>query len=370
MTSEQTKALIPEDFHLIDYTKLKGCGCKIPQAELLAHLRRIVPDEVGQSDCSIVPVGPPEAGLKLVSTTDFFYPLVDDPYIMGRIGCCNVLSDLYAAGVTHCDSLLMLFAECTEIPDKDGLRSRVTQLLMKGFSDAAHDVGVNIGGGQSVRGAWPLIGGAASAVCNKDQYIEPIRAVPGDVVVLTKPLGMQVCVNAHQWHGRRETSELFRERAEKLDKILPEGLIEETYQKAARQMSRMNKVAAELMHKYDAHAGTDVTGFGVIGHSTNLALEQKYAPGVSIRIHTLPILKGMTEVIDVVYFPLLEGRSAETSGGLLICLKDMETARAFCEEIERLEGYPAWIIGDVIERDPKTDAPPAFIVENPTIIEV
>jgi len=77
----------------------------------------------------------------------------------------------------------------------------------------------------------------------------------------------------------------------------------------------------------------------------------------------------MVKVLDVVQFPLLQGKSAETSGGLLICLKDMETARAFCEEIERIEGYPAWIIGDVIERDPAKDTPPAFIVENPTIIE-
>jgi len=289
--------------------------------------------------------------------------------MMGRIGCCNVLSDLYSAGVTHCDSLLMLLAECIEIDDKDGLRGRVTQLLMRGFSDAARDVGVAVTGGQSVRGAWPLIGGAASAVCTSDEYMEPVRAVPGDVVVLTKPLGMQVCVNAHQWVARRDISPLFRQRSDALDKILPEGLVEETYQKAARQMARMNKIAAELMHKYDAHAATDVTGFGILGHSTNLAQEQKYSPGVQIRLHTLPILKGMVKVLEVVQFPLLQGRSAETSGGLLICLKDMETARAFCEEIERIEGYPAWIIGDVIERDPSTNAPPAFIVENPTIVE-
>ena len=70
-------------------------------------------DDVARSDVSMVPVGPPGAGLKLVTTTDFFSPLIDDPYVMGRIGCCNVLSDLYSAGVTHCDSLLMLLAKAT-----------------------------------------------------------------------------------------------------------------------------------------------------------------------------------------------------------------------------------------------------------------
>jgi len=360
--------MIPEDFHLTDYTKMKGCGCKIPQRDLLNYLHNVVGHDVGQNDVSITPVGPEGSGLKLISTTDFFYPLVDDPYMMGRIGCCNVLSDLYSAGVTHCDCMLMLYAECIEIPEKDGLRQRVTQAIMQGFNDAAREVGVSVTGGQSVRGAWPLIGGVASAVCTPEQFVDPVRAVPGDVLVLTKPLGMQVCVNTHQWAARRETSEGFRQRAEQLDKILPEGLLEETFRKAARQMARMNKTAAELMHKYDAHAATDVTGFGIVGHANNLALEQK--ADVSIRLHTLPFLKGMVKAATEVatQFPLLQGRSAETSGGLLICLKDMETARAYCEEIERLEGYPAWIIGDVIEHD-KSKEDRAFIVENPTIIE-
>lgn len=329
----------------------------------------MVPAGVAQSDVSVVPVGPPAADLVLVTTTDFFYPLVDDPYVMGRIGCCNVLSDLYAAGVTRCDSLLMLLAECTEIPDTDGLRGRVTQLLMRGFADAARDVGVAVTGGQSVRGAWPLIGGAASAVAPRAQCLAPGRAVPGDVVVLTKPLGMQVCVNAHQWLARRATSPVFRARAEKLDALLPAGLVEDTYRRAARQMARMNRRAAELMHTHGAHAATDVTGFGVVGHAGNLALAQAHRPGVALELHTLPVLRGMVRVLDVVDFPLLQGRSAETSGGLLVCLPDEAAARAYCAALERDEGFPAWIVGRVVERDPAKDTPPAYIVDNPTIVE-
>ena len=335
----------------------------------------MVPEGVGQSDVSVVPVGAPAADLVLVTTTDFFYPLVDDPYVMGRIGCCNVLSDLYAAGVTHCDSLLMLLAECTEIPDTAGLRGCVTQLLMRGFADAARDVGVAVTGGQSVRGAWPLIGGAASAVCPRTQLLAPGRAIPGDVVVLTKPLGMQVCVNAHQWLARRATSPVFRARAEQLDALLPAGVVEASYRTAARQMARMNRRAAELMHVHGAHAATDVTGFGILGHAANLAQEQgqsqgkEQGPSVALEIHTLPILRGMVRVLDVVNFPLLQGRSAETSGGLLVCLPSEAAARAYCAELERDEGFPAWIVGRVVERDPATDTPPAYIVEKPTIIE-
>lgn len=81
-------------------------------------------------DCSVVPLSKP--GLSLISTTDFFYPNVDDPYYQGRIGCANVLSDLYSFGIVNCDTMLMILAASTEIPEKD--RYIATKLMMKGFA--------------------------------------------------------------------------------------------------------------------------------------------------------------------------------------------------------------------------------------------
>lgn len=97
-------------------------------------------------DCSIVPLR--HDGLFLISTTDFFYPLVDDPYIQGQIGCANVLSDLYAMGVTACDNMLMLVAASTQMEEE--LRLAVTRRMIQGFNDLAASAGAEVTGGQTV----------------------------------------------------------------------------------------------------------------------------------------------------------------------------------------------------------------------------
>lgn len=129
-------------------------------------------------------------GLCLVQTTDFFYPLVDDPYMMGKIACANVLSDLYAMGVTECDNMLMLLGVSTKMTEKE--RDVVIPLIMRGFKDSALEAGTTVTGGQTVVNPWCTIGGVASTVCQPNEYIVPDNAVVGDVLVLTKPLGTQV----------------------------------------------------------------------------------------------------------------------------------------------------------------------------------
>jgi len=284
---------------------------------------------------------------------------------MGYIGACNVLSDLYAAGVTNCNSLLMLLAESTEIENK-AVRSATTTLLMKGFAAAAKAAGTTVSGGQSVRGAWPLIGGAASSVVPASDLLDLSRAEKGNVAVLTKPLGMQVAVNVHQWWARREKSDCFAERAKFLDETFPPEFVPSLYEKAAKQMMRLNKHAAELMHKYDARACTDVTGFGILGHAMNLVSSQHKRHEITLEIHTMPILEGMKTVNEKIPFRLMQGLSAETSGGLLIVFKDLQTAKQFCDEIQKDEGFPAWIIGEFVERKEDLDAE---IVNDVKVIE-
>ena len=118
------------------------------------------------------------------------------------------------------------------------------------------------------------------------------------------------------------------------------------------------------MHKHNVHACTDVTGFGILGHAQNLAKHQKNE--VSFVIHNLPIIAHMASISQSsgITFGLLQGTSAETSGGLFIVLPH-EQAAAFCKELQAEEGYPAWIIG-VVEKGDRT----ARIVEKPRIIEV
>jgi len=107
----------------------------------------------------------------------------------------------------------------------------------------------------------------------------------------------------------------------------------------------LNRDAARLMHKYHVHAGTDVTGFGILGHADNLAQNQKAS--VRFVIDRLPCIASTMKAADKhPVFKLREGYSAETSGGLLIALSADE-AEGYCKEIEEAEGWPAWIIGRV-----------------------
>lgn len=359
-------------FRLTRYADLKGRCCKVPQEVLSKLVSTLVehepvitseqePDRVNVAlprigiglDCSVTPLH--HGGLCLVQTTDFFYPLVDDPYMMGKIACANVLSDIYSMGVTECDNMLMILAVSTKMTEKE--RDVVVPLLMRGFKDSALEAETTVSGGQSVVNPWCTIGGVASTVCQPNEFIIPENAVVGDVLVLTKPLGTQVAVNAYQWLEQPE-------RWNRIKLVVSEEDVRKAYHRAITSMARLNRVAARLMHKYNAHGATDITGFGLLGHAQTLASHQKKE--VSFVIHNLPVLSKMAAVAKACgnMFQLLQGHSAETSGGLLICLP-REQAAAYCKEIEKIEGYQAWIIG-IVEKGNRT----ARIIDKPRVIEV
>lgn len=264
--------------------------------------------------------------------------------MQGKIACANVLSDLYAMGVMECDNMLMILGVSEQLNRKQ--RDIVTPLVIQGFGDQCVEAGTSCNGGQTVLNPWFIIGGVASAVTKKTEFIMPDQAVEGDVLVLTKPLGTQIAVNAHQWLDQPKWWDKIK------DVITKEQVIE-AYEAGMYSMARLNRTGAQLMHKYGAHGATDVTGFGILGHVTNLARSQKAS--VCFKIHTLPILNHMDCVASTVAekglnFKLREGFSAETSGGLVVCLP-RDKAEAFCQEIEEIDGVPAWIIGDVSAGD-------------------
>eukprot|EP00117_Sycon_ciliatum_P007275 scpid68404/ scgid10452/ Selenide, water dikinase 2; Selenium donor protein 2; Selenophosphate synthase 2 len=276
--------------------------------------------------------------------------------MQGKIACANVLSDLYAMGVSECDNMLMLLGISTDLSHKE--RHVVTPLMIKGFSDLAKEAGCSVNGGQTVLNPWFIIGGVASSVCADGEFIMPNSAAAGDVLVLTKPIGTQIAVNVHQWLDEPANWT-------KVDGIISRDDAEVAYTAAMNSMARLNRTGAAMIKKYGAHAATDVTGFGIKGHATNLAEFQK-AP-VSFRIHSLPIIAKMAECAKAcaengLNFKLVEGFSAETSGGLLVALSP-DKASAFCEEMQSVDGCPAWIIGDVVDGDRTAtiDASPKII---------
>lgn len=322
----------------------------MPQDQLLKLLEGIG-SGLGM-DCSVIP-SQKYPDLFVVSTTDFFYPLVEDPYMQGMIAAANVLSDMYAMGIEHVDNVLMLLATSVDMDAKSS--TIVTRELIKGFDDQVKRADSQVSGGQTVRNPWPIIGGVAKSICKKEDIIMPTGALPGDLIVLTKPLGIQIAVNLMQW--------MRTPKWEKAKGVITEQEALRAYTLAEKSMSRLNKTGAKLMHKYKAHAATDVTGFGIMGHAMNLASNQE--ANVTLKIHSLPVFRGLAAVNNKVNdWGLMRGRAAETSGGLLVCLP-RENAQAFIDEITLLDGQPAWIIGEVVEGN-KT----AVLAENPTVIEV
>ena len=289
-------------------------------------------------DCSVRKT---RQGHVCISTTDFFFPLVDSPYLQGRIGAANVLSDLYAEGVGECDFMLMLLAACRDMTEDD--RNICTREMVKGFNDACLEAGTVVTGGQTVLNPWPVIGGVATSICAEGEYTKSNGAQVGDVVVLTKPLGTQVAVNVHEWRVRQTP------KWEELTKrnILTKDDAEDMMHAAVCSMARLNRHGGSIMVKHHAHAGTDVTGFGILGHAQNL-MDNQLAE-VGMEIHTLPCIANTCKVEQsgILDFRLLKGYSAETSGGLMICMPE-EDAIAYCKELEELDGEPSWIIGRVV----------------------
>jgi len=140
-------------------------------------------------------------------------------------------------------------------------------------------------------------------------------------------------------------------------------IVLKAYNTAILHMSTLNLTAAKLMKKYKAHAGTDVTGFGLLGHASNLAIAQKEK--VNLVINRLPIIADMIKLDKtVVNFKLKEGFSAETSGGILMCIAK-DKANDFIQEYKSLTGLDTWIVGEVVRGENK-----AVISSDAEVIEV
>lgn len=219
-------------------------------------------------------------------------------------------------------------------------REIVTREMIKGFNDKANEAGTKVTGGQSVMNPWPIIGGVAMSVVPREEVIFPNNSKEGDIIFLTKPLGTQVIVNIVQWFTQGN------HRWEKVRDLcgITEPEMWKTFNTGARYMASLNLYTAKVMKKYKVHACTDVTGFGIKGHCENLVKCQ--VDGLKFIIKYLPILAKMNLVNEkVLGFKLLEGYSAETSGGLLIII-DKNDAEDFLKEMEENK-LSCWEIGYV-----------------------
>jgi len=250
-----------------------GCGCKLSAADLrpiVAGLPRPTDPRVlvGMDLADDAGVVKLTDELALVQTVDFFTPIVDDPYAFGRIAATNALSDVYAMGATPV-SALNLVAYPLETLGLDVLRE-----ILRGGADAVAAAGASIVGGHSIDDPEPKYGLAVTGVVDPRAFLTNAGARAGDTLVLTKPLGAGTIATA-----------------------LKRGLATpELVARGIEVMTTLNATAAQQARAAGAHALTDVTGFGLLGHTHELA----FASGLAAEIDaaSVPAIEGVVDLLS------------------------------------------------------------------------
>ncbi len=346
---ETVKSLLPDEKNsvqksfsagkevkLTHYTHGLGCACKIEPQHLESVLKNLSPvfDKnvlVGTETADDAAVYKINGTQAVVQTLDFFTPVVDDPYAFGAIAAANALSDIYAMGAKP------LFALNIVGFPEDTLPMEVLEKILKGAQDKAAEAGIPVLGGHTIEDPEPKYGMVVTGTVHPDKIIRNKGAKPGDVLLLTKPLGTGI-----------------------LSTALKRGMLDEERMKEVTDiMSMLNKKAAELMMEFEVHACTDVTGFGLLGHLKELSV----ASGCDVEIgyKNVPFLKEVKELaaagvipggtynnlefvekyVDFGTLPRTDKLllcDAQTSGGLLIAMPEKD-AIELCSEMEARNGF-------------------------------
>jgi selenide,water dikinase len=250
-----------------------GCGCKLPAADigpLLASLPAAPLDPnvlVGFDTSDDAGVYRLSDEVALVHTVDFFTPIVDDPFDFGRIAAANALSDIYAMGARPVSALNLVAYSIQDL----GERALID--ILRGAAATAGEAGVAILGGHSIEDAEPKFGLAVTGVVHPGEVLTNAGGRPGDALVLTKPLGAGAVSTA-----------------------VKRGLPDVRLQEAIDIMTTLNRDAAAAARRAGAHAVTDVTGFGLLGHLHELALASGLAAAVDAA--AVPAIDGVLELVD------------------------------------------------------------------------
>ena len=235
------------DVKLTKLASCAGCGAKMGAGTLAKMLEgfkshsdpRLIVGYDKSDDASVYVL---DENTALIQTTDFFPPIVDDPYLYGKIAATNALSDVYAMGGEPKLALNILCAA-------EGMADETIREILRGGYDAAYDAGAIITGGHTIKGAEPIYGLAVSGFVHPNKVLTNAGAKPGDVLILTKPLGVGIITTGA-----------------KAD-MVENDVMDRIY----AQMATLNKTARDIMVKFSVHSCTDVTGFALIGHSFEMA---------------------------------------------------------------------------------------------------
>ncbi len=275
----------------------------------------------------------------LIFTTDFFTPIVDDPFSYGAIAAANAMSDVYAMG-----GQVVLALSIAAFPPR--LPAGVIGEILRGAAVKMAEAGGVIAGGHTVDDDEPKFGLAVMGTVHPSKVGRKGGAQPGDQLLLTKPLGVGIITTAA-----------------KGDQADPAHL-----DAAVQSMMQLNRRAAELAQQVSFHAMTDITGFALLGHGSEMANQSRVR--LRFSLERLPFLQGARHYADMWLFPAgtcnnertfeenvtFQGvveetqqllYTPETSGGLLIALPPAEADRL--EELYGEAGQPVWRVGEVVE---------------------
>ena len=343
-----------DSIRLTQYSHGAGCGCKISPKVLDEILKTDIsaPDNknllVGNSSKDDAAVYDLENGMALISTTDFFMPIVDDAFDFGRIAAANSISDVYAMGGKPLLAIAVLGWPVEKLPVE------LAQKIIDGGRTICNEAGIPLAGGHSIDSPEPIFGLAVTGIVNKENLKKNNTAEEGDLIFLTKPLGVGILSTAQ----KREL------------------LQEEFLQVMVKQMTTPNKIGEELGKIKGVNAMTDVTGFGLLGH----LIEMAESSGVSAEIiyNKIPVVDGVKDFIKRRIFPDATTRNwnsyhdkvrfekgvdvmeaftllpdPQTNGGLLISVK--ENAKDEVIGLFKKEGLEKFIepIGKFISRGEK-----------------
>jgi selenide,water dikinase len=328
---------------LTELSSCAGCAAKLGAAELHAVMERVTPatDDrvlVGYGTSDDAGVYLLREDLALVFTVDFFTPIVDDPFDFGRIAATNALSDIYAMGGTPFSALnIVAFPEDLDLD--------ILARILEGGSSVARDASVAVIGGHTIKDAEPKYGMAVTGTVDPNRIVTNAGALPGDVLVLTKPLGTGILTTA----------------------LKGGAILADDLEEAVRAMTTLNAAASQSMLAAGAHAATDITGFGLLGHGGGMArasgvrlvLDAKAVPFMN---RVLELIQGgivpggtrhnaethaaFTEFAASVPAAVRVGLSdAQTSGGLLISV-EADAVSTLTRELQK-NGALAAVIGEV-----------------------
>lgn len=335
---------------LTDYVKSAGCASKIAKKELFEMLKglpelndkRVLLGSNAGDDAGVV-VFPGDPKQAMVLTVDVFSPSVDDPYTFGQISAANSVSDIYAMGAKPWCALSIVGFSPNILP------GRVMKDILRGGIDKMMEAGIPVVGGHSINDENVKCGFAVVGYCKQKGFVRNAGAKLGDAIVLTKPLGVGIVAFAGQI-GQAEDVSL---------------------KQIAASMSSLNKTASELMLEHGVHAATDVTGYSLLGHMSEIVKNSKVE--VEIDFDAIPLFSGLGELAKKGICPGAVERNREavpssildlsgltepqqnilfcpeTSGGLLVFLPEKQAEEYVCE-LRRRGIKDSAIIGNVAGR--------------------